>query len=259
MRNINRTGETVINSQGIEMKIIEWENTKKFKVQFNDELNSVREMHNYGVFKRGNIRSLYYKEMLGVGYIGEGKYDSKYYFKNANIYKYWASMVRRCYSDKVIKNKPTYQEIMVCNEWHNFQNFAEWFEDNYYEIEGQRMCLDKDILNKGNKIYSPDNCTITPNDINVLFVKANKSRGELPIGVCYKTRDEVYVAQCNTVTPEGKRKNVWLGQYNNPEEAFIAYKTFKEQHIKEVADRYKDKIPPKLYEAMYRYEVEIDD
>ena len=59
MRNINRTGETVINSQGIEMKIIEWENTKKFKVQFNDELNSVREMHNYGVFKRGNIRSLY--------------------------------------------------------------------------------------------------------------------------------------------------------------------------------------------------------
>ena len=61
MRNINRTGETVINSQGIEMKIIEWENTKKFKVQFNDELNSVREMHNYGVFKRGNIRSLYYK------------------------------------------------------------------------------------------------------------------------------------------------------------------------------------------------------
>lgn len=32
MRNINRTGETVINSQGIEMKIIEWKNTKKFKV-----------------------------------------------------------------------------------------------------------------------------------------------------------------------------------------------------------------------------------
>ena len=62
MRNINRTGETVINSQGIEMKIIEWENTKKFKVQFNDELNSIREMHNYGVFKRGNIRSLYYKK-----------------------------------------------------------------------------------------------------------------------------------------------------------------------------------------------------
>lgn len=259
MRNINRTGETVINSQGIEMKIIEWENTKKFKVQFNDELNSVREIYNYDNFKRGNIRSLYYKEVLGVGCIGEGKYDSKYYFKNANIYKYWTSMMRRCYSDKVIKNQPTYQEVMVCNEWHNFQNFAEWFEDNYYEIEGQRMCLDKDILNKGNKIYSPDNCIIAPNDINNLFTKANKSRGELPIGVYYKTRDEVYVAQCNIVTPEGKRKSVWLGQYNNPEEAFIAYKTFKEQHIKEVADRYKDKIPSKLYKAMYGYEVENDD
>ena len=43
------------------------------------------------------------------------------------------------------------------------------------------------------------------------------------------------------------------------EEAFKSYKTFKEKYIKQVADEYKDKIPKKLYDAMYRYEVEITD
>jgi uncharacterized UPF0160 family protein len=37
------------------------------------------------------------------------------------------------------------------------------------------------------------------------------------------------------------------------------YKHFKEKYIKEIADKYKEKIPSKLYEAMYRYEVEITD
>ena len=37
------------------------------------------------------------------------------------------------------------------------------------------------------------------------------------------------------------------------------YKQFKENYIKQVADEYKDLIPEKLYNAMYEYEVEIED
>ena len=44
-----------------------------------------------------------------------------------------------------------------------------------------------------------------------------------------------------------------------PEEAFRAYKQFKEDYIKQVADEYKDKIPQKLYDAMYNYKVDITD
>jgi hypothetical protein len=36
-------------------------------------------------------------------------------------------------------------------------------------------------------------------------------------------------------------------------------KNFKENYIKQVADEYKDLIPQKVYEALYRYEVEIND
>lgn len=37
------------------------------------------------------------------------------------------------------------------------------------------------------------------------------------------------------------------------------YKIRKEQNIKEVADKYKSRIPRKLYKALYNWKVEIDD
>lgn len=92
-----------------------------------------------------------------------------------------------------------------------------------------------------------------PQRINLLFVKSNKSRGELPIGVIKNTYGK-YEAQISVVN---NRKR--LCGFNTPEEAFYAYKEVKEKYIKQVADEYKDKIPQKLYEAMYKYEVEITD
>lgn len=122
------------------------------------------------------------------------------------------------------------------------------------------MCLDKDILYKGNKVYSPKNCVFVPEKINILFIKSNKSRGGYPIGVSYHKQNRKFVAKCSIYDfKENKQKLIYLGCYDTPEKAFKAYKQFKEKHIKKVADYYKDKIPNKLYQAMYDYEVEITD
>ena len=117
------------------------------------------------------------------------------------------------------------------------------------------MDLDKDILIKGNKVYGPDTCIFVPQRINNLFTKSDKLRGEFPIGV-YK-RHNKYEAQCNC----GKSKNKHLGRFDNAEDAFNAYKEFKENLIKEVANEYYNNnlIPFELYNAMYNYEVDIDD
>ena len=56
-----------------------------------------------------------------------------------------------------------------------------------------------------------------------------------------------------------KNKKIQELKIENTKNKTIAYKTFKEQYIKQVANEYKDKIPKKLYDAMYRYEVEITD
>ena len=116
------------------------------------------------------------------------------------------------------------------------------------------MMLDKDILCKGNKIYDEEHCVFVPQCINKLFTKRQLHRGQYPIGVAYDLNSNIYIARCNT---DGK--SIYLGSYNTPYEAFIKYKTYKEKHIKILAERYKDKIPIKLYDAMCAYEVEITD
>jgi hypothetical protein len=48
-----------------------------------------------------------------------------------------------------------------------------------------------------------------------------------------------------------------LGTYISVEEAYSVYAQEKEKHIKQVADEYKDIIPIQVYEAMYRYKLDI--
>lgn len=51
----------------------------------------------------------------------------------------------------------------MCDEWKNSRyTFAEWYSSNYYECSGERMTVDKDLLNRGNKEYAPDKCCILP-------------------------------------------------------------------------------------------------
>ena len=206
--------------------------------------------------KENKNEEMYKIRVFNKGYIGEEISNN---YTQTISYNYWYAMLRRVYSEKQLKLKPTYKQVEVCEEWLNYTNYKQWFDKNYYTIQDQQMELDKDILDKGNKIYCPEKCIFVPHNINSLFTKSNKARGDLPIGVYFKKKNNKYCSQCNTITKEGKRYNAYLGLFNTPEEAFYAYKTFKENYIKEVADEYRDRIPQKLYEAMYRYEVEITD
>lgn len=253
-KRVDRTGEEKINNFGSKMKIIEYRNYDDIDVYF-EEYNWVIKNNSYNNFKKGNIKCPYEPRIYNIACIGEGEYKISKNRKPTQIYAIWHHMIRRCYANSSLKDRPTYNDVEVCDEWLNFQNFAKWFENNYYEIEGEIMCLDKDILVKGNKIYSPDTCVFVPQSINSLFVKANKNRGNLPIGVTYFKRDCVYIAQCRL--ENNKTKN--LGRFNSPEKAFYEYKKYKEKYIKDVAKEYKNKIPNKLYEAMMNYEVEITD
>ena len=256
---IDKTGEKNINTFGSEMIIVKYRTNKDIDVYF-PKYNWTFKGTTYSNFKKGEIKCPYEPRVYGVGYVGEGEYKCRENGKDTKVYRTWYDMLRRCYDEKNLKRNPTYIDSEVCDKWLNFQNFAKWFYENYYEIEGQKMCLDKDILNKGNKIYSPDTCVFVPHNINMLFVKCDKDRGNYPIGVHYHKASGKFQAQCNVYDfKENKSKNKYLGLYNTVEQAFEVYKRFKEKYIKEVADHYKDQIPDKLYQALYNYEVEITD
>ena len=256
---INRTGEENINNFGSEMVIIGYRKNDDIDVYFPKYDWTIKGVQ-YNNFKKGNIKCPYEKRAYGIGYLGEGKYKTRENGKLTKVYNTWNRMLERCYSEKIHEKYPTYIGCEVLEEWLNFQNFAKWYENNYYEIEGEKMCLDKDILVKHNKIYSPETCIFVPETINVLFTKRDSKRGESVIGTCYHKRDKIYEANCHLINPKtGKSKNKYLGRYDTELEAFEVYKYYKEKNIKMVADYYKGKFPDELYQALYNYEVEITD
>jgi hypothetical protein len=113
---------------------------------------------------RGSIKNPMHPNVRGVGFIGQGLYNST----NRKIaFRKWAAMFERCYCQKYLKIRPTYIGCKVSDDWHNFQNFAEWWDTQYYESGWH---LDKDLLVSGNKIYSKDSCSLVPNEVNMLTV-----------------------------------------------------------------------------------------
>lgn len=196
------------------------------------------------------------KMLFGVGINDDKEIHSK---KHESIaYRKWRTMLARCYSKSYHQKQKTYMGCSVCTDWLTFSNFKRWHEANYkdgYE-------LDKDLLVKGNKVYSPNTCCYVPKEINSLLLSCKSARGSLPIGVIeHKTPKKVmYVAQSST-SLFGKRENNYLGSYDTPKEAFLAYKKFKEIYIKEVANSYftQGKITKEVYKALTNYEISITD
>lgn len=251
----DKVGEININTFGSKMIIAKYRKYNDIDVYF-PEYDWTYYHTRYEHFKNGRIKCPYESRYYDKGYIGDGKYALSMNGIDTKVARIWSHMLERCYSNNLHKKYPTYKDCEVCDEWLNFQNFAEWCEKNYYEIEGERMDLDKDILSKNNKIYSPDTCIFVPSKINSVFAKKNwKTRGDLPTGVSIcKNKKQKYHSQCRIGSCTKH-----LGYYDTPEEAFMAYKTFKENYIKQIADRYKEYMPEKLYNALYEYEIEYED
>ena len=257
MGKINRTGEEKLNNFGSKMVVKEYRKYSDIDVYF-PEYDWVFKHARYGNFKNGSIKCPYEPRVYRVGYLGEGKYKMFENNKTTDEYIIWHDVLRRCYDPKLHEKYSTYKDCEVEDKWLNFQHMGEWIEENYYEIPGETMCLDKDILYKGNKIYSRNTCIFVPERINLLFVKRGNARGDCPIGVS-PTSSGNYQATCN----DGNGKYIYLGSYSTKEEAFRVYKVYKEKIIKEVIDSYEGIIPEPYYTrlktAMYNYEVEIDD
>lgn len=244
----DRTGETSINAFGSKMIIINYNNAMNITVKFENGFESTGR---YDQFKKGNFRNPYDRAIDGVGYLGEGKYRTNEYRR---IKRVWRDMLKRCYNKNWNAKHFSYHGCTVCEEWHNLQNFAKWYEENYYEIREEEMQLDKDILNRYPNIYSPDNCLIVPKSINTLFIRSKKARGNFPIGVSYDKSAMKFKSYCGE-----NGRAVHLGLFNCQIEAFISHKKYKECIIKKKAKDYEHVIPKALFNAMISFTVLIDD
>lgn len=247
---INILKEIHITNEGYEVEIIEYFNNKNCTIKFKDSQKTILKNISLINLKVGCVKNPNHKSVCGIGYLGIGKYKAKVGGSITKEYGIWGAMLKRCYNKRQQKLQPTYVDCLVDERWHDFQNFAKWHEENY-KPHMEDWHLDKDLLLKGNKTYSPDTCCLIPREINTLFKTSNK---ELPLGVIEHKNTGKYVAQINK---DGRK--IHIGVFNTVEEAFEAYKVEKECHIKETADNWKLMIQCKVYQAMYTRTVEMTD
>lgn len=247
-----KTGDTFKNNEGCEFVVIDYINHSKILIKFQD-VYEFEKFTDAKSIRLGNIKNLYFKSILGIGFLGVGSYVANVKRRPTKAYSLFLSMFNRCYSEKYQEKQPTYIGCSVAPEWHNFQNFAKWFDINNLKC-GINYQLDKDILVKGNKIYSPDTCCFVPKEINSLLLNNKAKRGKFPLGVWFEK--DKFISACHN-----KGKQIYIGSFDTPEEAFEAYKIYKENLIVEIAKEYfeQDLISFDVYKALLNYKIEITD
>lgn len=256
-----RLNEERLNNQGCLMKIVEYNDALDIVIEFQDEYKA-RVHTEYSNYKRGNVKNPYYPSVYGVGITGN-KYPTWIIGTDNHTkeYRAWMNMLIRCFDKKTKERYPTYKDATCCKEWLLFENFYEWLhkQENFEKwYVNDDWHLDKDIILKGNKTYSPETCCLVPYNVNKLFIKHELYRGNLPIGVTKCKNRDGYIIRCmNPIT--GERD--YLGYRTSLNESFNLYKSYKEDIIKQVAqiEYAKGDITEQCYRAMMNYEVEITD
>lgn len=203
-----------------------------------------------GQLRRGAIRNPYKPRIFGVGFTGVGIHAATSCGRDTRPYTAWVRMLERAYSTEKQKTNKSYIGCAVAAEWHNFQNFADWYASQPFS--GQGFQVDKDILLPGNKIYCAEFCRLVPARINKILLDNPDRRGAHPVGVTFYAGK--YVSH---LSRDGRRYH--LGRFATPEEAFKAYKAAREDYIISSAERDRDSLPLEIYEALMRHKISIND
>lgn len=203
-------GTEYTNNQGSVFLIERYNRAIDIDIRFVD--GGHRKKVTAGQIKKGAIQNPFHRVSSGVGYMGHGKFNTMNSPRSSQV---WRGILHRCYdenrAEKFIKN---YEGCTVHDDWHNFQNFAEWYEGNY--VEGYEV--DKDLLFLGNKVYSKETCILVPQWLNVFTASAKSIRGDCPVGVSERKGKGDFESYCNF---EGKR--IHLGVFSSKESAHKAW------------------------------------
>ena len=183
----------------------------------------------------GGIKNPFHPTIRGIGYLGVGKHKTRINGKMTKTYLAYKALFCRCYNPVTHKNQPEYTDCTVHEIWHNWQNFADWYES--HESFGLGYELDKDLLVRGNKVYSPETCVMIPVELNNLISNPAPSKLGFPNGVGKKKGANQYHVRVG-----GGKNRKYVGGYYSIEEASAAYVEAKERYVKNKALEWANRI-----------------
>lgn len=201
---------------------------------------------NLAQIESGAIVDRFYPTTFGVGYLGD---DDKVSVNNSRQYQLWYKMLTRCYGDDV--KYRSYSDCTVSDNFKNLSYFCNWcLKQTGFNEKGFEF--DKDLLSKNIKRYSEDTCVFIPKEINLFIASSKSVRGEFVIGVHFDRFSKKYKVARTSWCNDTKG-------YNSEWEAFMVFKKAKEAHAKKLANKYKDRVDPRVYEALMSYKVLLTD
>ena len=227
--------------------IIEYINNRNVIVEFLEtRYRTTSQLVN---IESGSVRDKLKPSVYGVGIVGDESTVQKR--KVYTDYSIWVSMLKRCYSTAYLLEHPSYESCTVSDNFKHFSYFKEWRKDqtgfNSVDEKGRLFNLDKDILVKGNKVYSEDTCCFVPQEINCLVACKTDKSGKT--GVFYRKKSKKFFAQVRF----GKQGVKTLGSFETESEAFQVYKVAKEFYVKQVAEKWRGNLCGKSYESLLKW------
>lgn len=209
------------------------------KVQWLDDFGYIQDVR-VDTLKTGSIRNPYQRTVEGIGYLGVGVHDRT----DRDKYNSWASMIARCYRQKLKDKYPTYEECYSTDDWHCYQTYADFYESCPYRKKGWN--LDKDLLVPGNKLYSPDTCVYLPSNINTkLFYVPTKNKFGLK-GVWYDSQYDKWMATVSKAV-DGRGT---IGRFKTKEEASSAVLRSEHKFFCRLAEEWGGKLDPRAIQGL---------
>lgn len=251
-------GDVYVLNCGWKCKVKEYVNALNVVIEFDDRSTQIAPFAN---IKNGGVKPLNYPSVYGIGFFGIGRFIPRSYkpkddqiVVDQKIYRHWVKLLDRVYNleNKHSSSNKTYKGCTIDPDWHNFQNFCEWTLTQKYWNEKDAH-LDKDLLVKGNKHYSPSTCCYIPSKINLFISGCKISEKGLPRGVNYikprtKGSKQGYIARCYF-----KSDREYLGYYDDKDQASIVYNARKKEVAMSLIAEYTDVISEPASKAFHRY------
>lgn len=174
-----------------EFEIVEYKNKRDVTVMFLETGTKIKSRTD--LIRAGKVTDYMSKTVLGIACHGYGEFSTTTKVCGTSVYQVWRNMLSRCYDEKS-EHYHRYggRGVLVCEDWKNYQNFANWYVSNH---PGGKVQIDKDIKVEGNKIYSPVACILVSKLENIMHMNKQRMKRCVLISPCGEEHDVLNVSE----------------------------------------------------------------
>jgi len=201
----------ILNTKNGDVEIIKYVDRKK--VFFRFVTSGFETSSKSQAIREGKVTDRLSMTVLGIATIGDGPHKNTINYKTNPVYKCWIGMIYRCYY-KQTKSYHRYggRGVFVCAEWLNFQNFANWYQNNK-PCGSDLWQIDKDIKVDGNLEYCPEKCMLVSAQQNTEKALSKTYKMTSPLGKVVEFYNMAKFCRENGLTKEGMHR-VYTGGRN---------------------------------------------